>query len=166
MDVRILPMAKVEHCDKSIELIQEEFFLKDLPTRYDDNGSGKYCYKEKGILAEKNTPILFQYQNKIIAMALFETRVQYKPEQDGYHGAYYFKPETIEVFNPISEATLSNIFNKNIKFSTIKYKLNKKFLPKFLSSLENRRGINRDIITKSKKWECVKTVCSKENIAE
>jgi len=165
MDVRILPMDRIEHCDKSIELIQEDFFLKDLPTRYDGDGLGKYCYKEKGIVAEENTPILFQYKNKIIAMALFEKKISFKKEQNGYHGAYYFKPETIEVFNPISEDSICSIFNKSIKFSNVKYKLNKDFLSNFISSLENIRGINRDII-KSKEWECIKTACIKEDATE
>ena len=161
MDVRILPMDSSEHCDKSIEFVQEEFFLKDLPTRYDSNGLGKYCYKTKGIVAQKNTPVLFQYKNKIIAMAIFEKRVQFEEEQDGYFGTYYFNPETIEVFNPISEASICKIFKKNIVFSQTKHKLDKDFLPNFISYLENKRGIDINII-KTKEWGCVKTICSKK----
>ena len=160
MDIRILPMDRVEHCDKSIKIIQEEFFLKDLPTRYDKNGLGKYCYKTKGIVAKKNTPILFQYKKKIIAMATFEKRVKFEKEQNGYFGTYYFKPETIEIFEPVSEATICKIFNKNITFSQTKHKLNGDFLPDFISYLKERRGIDINII-KTQEWDCIKTICYK-----
>ena len=146
MYVRILPMDIIEHCDKKIEDIQKDFFLKDLPSRGDNNGFGKYFYKTKGIIANKNTPILFQYKNKIIAMATFEKRVKFQKEQNGYSGAYYFIPETIEVFKPIDEEAICKIFNKKIIFSQTKHKLNKDFLTVFISYLKERQGI--DIITK------------------
>ena len=158
--VRILPMDEVEHCNQTIEYIQEKFFLEDLPTRYDAYGCAKYCYKTKGILAKEDTPILFQYKNRIIAMALFKKRIKFDEEQDGYFGTYYFKPETIKVFNPISKSDISKVFNKTIIFSQTKHKLDKNFFPDFIATLKNLKEIDKSII-QTKEWGCHKTICHK-----
>jgi len=160
--VRILPMDKEEHCNQTIEYIQEKFFLEDLPRRYDSYGSAKYCYKKNGILAKEDTPILFQYKNKIIAMALFKERIKFDEAQDGYFGTYYFNPETIKVFNPISESDICKIFNKTIIFSQTKHKLDKNFFPDFIATLENLKEVDKSII-KTKEWGCYKTICTNSN---
>ncbi len=156
MNVRILPMDKIEHGNKSIKNLQIDFFLKDLPSRYDNDGLAKYCYKKKGIVATEGTPILFQYKNQIIAMAIFDKIKKFEKEQDSYFGAYYFKPKTIQVFEQISESEICKIFNKEIKFSQIKHTLNKNYLPKFISNLKNKRSIDTNII-KTNKWSCCNT---------
>ena len=77
MNVRILPMDKVEHNDKSIKKLQRDFFLEDLPTRKSNDGY-KYHYIKKGIVAKKGATILFQYKNMIIAKAIFNRRDRWR----------------------------------------------------------------------------------------
>ena len=94
-------------------------------------------------------------------MATFKKRIKFEKEQDGYSGTYYFNPKTIKTFSPISESNICIIFNKNIKFSQTKHKLDKSFLPKFIVSLKNVKEIDENII-KTKEWKCKKTICDFE----
>jgi len=98
--IRILPMDRVyEFEDWEIEKVQEDYFLKTLP----DDRDGEYLYKTLGMKAPKGTVVLFQYDNSIIALARFIKAEEFsQPVNNAYYGAYYFDPNSIVVFDPIS----------------------------------------------------------------
>jgi hypothetical protein len=59
--VRILPMdSELEFNDRTIEQVQQSFFLKTLVG--DGRPPGMYHYREAGLKAEHGTIVLFQYQ--------------------------------------------------------------------------------------------------------
>jgi hypothetical protein len=67
-DVRILPMdAQLEFEGRSIEEVQQSFFLKELlgPERT----PGTYWYRASALDAEAGTTVLFQYTGRLIASA-------------------------------------------------------------------------------------------------
>jgi len=147
LNVRILPMDKVnEHCNRTIKEIQNDFFMNDLPGRYDDIGQGKYCYKKTSLKAKKGTTVLFQYDNLIVAMAKIENIKKFDREQNGYFGAYYFEPESIKIFKPINNFEINRIFKTNIKFSHVKHILNGNMLSDFIKNLQNIQEIDKNII--------------------
>jgi len=147
LDVRILPMDKAnEHGDREIEEIQNDFFMKDLPSRFDNIGRGKYCYKKLGMKAKKGTTVLFQYDNFIIAMATIENIKKFDSNQDGYYGAYYFEPKSIKIFKPINNFEINKIFKTNKKFSNVKHILDGNMLNDFIESLQNVQNIDEKII--------------------
>jgi hypothetical protein len=122
--VRILPMDKHnEFKEQEIEEVQERFFLKDLPYRKDKYGTGKFLYKKSAMNAEPGTIVLFQYDNKIIALAELTLIQKFNKPQIGddydkslpreeYNGAYYFEPTSIVVFDPINSKQIQGIWGE------------------------------------------------------
>jgi hypothetical protein len=94
--IRILPMSRKEFEGKSASEVQEQFFEKALPRR-----NGRYKFYERGLSADADTVVLFQYDNSVIASAVFRaSRPFTRPDEDGCHGCLYFDPGTIRVFRP------------------------------------------------------------------
>src|SRR4030042_6955671 len=117
--IRILPMdKKVEWKDWDTNKIQNIFLRHKLPSKR----KGKYHFKT-GMKAKPGTIVLFQFDNHIIGSALLmcikrsndpqyhdiETELNDDPE---YKGAYYFVPDKIEVFDPIDNKQIQNIWGK------------------------------------------------------
>ncbi len=148
--VRILPMNKIKEFNgASIEDVQNEFFLKELPSRFDGNGGlggGKYCYLKQSMNAPSGlTFVLFQYDNKIIAKARLMEQVKFdNPLHGKYHGAYYFQPESIATFTPINNDDINRLFNVNIKFSNIMHTLDVEYLIKFICHQSNIQKVDMD----------------------
>ena len=95
--------------DWEIEKVQEDYFLKTLP----DDRDGEYLYKTLGMKAPKGTVVLFQYDNSIIALARFIKAEEFsQPVNNAYYGAYYFDPNSIVVFDPISRDEIKQIWGK------------------------------------------------------
>jgi len=158
--IRILPMdRKGEFCGESIKYIQDEFFIKDLPSRFDNIGEGKYCYKKYGMKIKKDTLVLFQYDNMIVAIARLENIKKFDTPQDCYHGTYYFQPESIKVFKPINNTLINKIFNINIKYSNTKHTIKTNFIQDFIDNLEDIRTMDKTIKRYNLK-ECKKKSCS------
>ena len=123
MELRILPMSQSdEFNDISTIEVQTEFFLKDLPSK-----KGKYLYKKSGLLSSRDDFVLFQYDNRIVALAtLINIEVFETPEgvNKEYHGAFYFEPCSIAIFDPIIEEEIENIWPNYFKgYNQIKYNL-------------------------------------------
>lgn len=157
--IRILPMDKKgEFCNANIDYIQNEFFIKDLPSRFDDRGEGKYCYKKYGMKIDKDTLVLFQYDNMIVAIARLENIKKFDTPQDWYHGTYYFKPESIKIFKPINNNLLNKIFNINIKFSNTKHTIETNNIQDF-DNLKDIKTMDKTI-EKYNLIECKKKSCS------
>lgn len=145
--VRILPMdRKYEFKGRSIEDLQNNFFLKELPLRKDQDGWGKYYYKSHGMKAdEKSTLVLFQYDNRIIAHAKLNRIVKFNSPIDVYNGAFYFEPASITTFNPLTNKEINKIFHCDIKFNQAKHKLDIKYIEPFLQELKKKKSFNKNI---------------------
>ena len=66
-EVCIMPMDSVkEFPDWSIEKLQHEFFLEDLPFRPDS----EYLFHKRGLAAEPGTVVLFQFRGFLVASAV------------------------------------------------------------------------------------------------
>lgn len=135
--VRILPMdRKFEFKNWSIEKVQRNFFLQDLPNKEANGRKGRYLYKEKGMVADKGSVVLFQYDNMIIASAILTYIEKFDEPQYGdddaddsyydkvkYTGAFYFEPSSITVFDPINSDEVNKIWNKFKVFSNARHDL-------------------------------------------
>lgn len=141
--IRILPMDKDDEFEQmEINEVQSEFFIKDLPNRKDENGSGKYRYKKQGlILKEQPTLVLFQYNNKIIACADLINVIKFEIPKGAYKGALYFEPTSIKIFDPIDNEEINNIFHCSIKFGQIKHKLNAICAKNFFTKIKNVKQV-------------------------
>jgi hypothetical protein len=141
-DVRILPMdAQLEFEGRSIEEVQQTFFLKELLGA--GRPPGKYWYREAGLVAEPGTVVLFQYEGKLIASATLIGVERFKtPEGGTYKGALYFDVNSIQVFDPVSADVVSAIWPEFKGFSHVKWSLNPKGYAAFeqkLKGVETRR---------------------------
>jgi hypothetical protein len=124
--IRILPMSKKdEFPNKSIEEVQEEFFMGQLIK----NG-GRYNYRKTGMDCYEGSTILFQFDGVIIACAkligidpisMIENDIQ-------YNGAYILDKKSIHVFEPITAKEISAISSEFKFFSQAKQEINYKKL--------------------------------------
>jgi len=155
--IRILPMDKeYEFSGDSVENVQEKFFLTELPSRNDDIGQGKYCYKTNGMNIDKQTTlVLFQYENKIIASARLYDITKFDEPEDVYYGAFYFEPTSIQVFKAISNEEINNIFQCKKKFGQVKHYLDTTYLDTFMSKLLNTKFVNIGNLSVNVNTTCV-----------
>lgn len=118
--VRILPMdSREEFPDWSIERLQLDFFLKDLPFRSDG-----YLYRSAGLQARPGTIVLFQFCGKIIASAaLREVEPFEKPRDETYKGSLHFDPSSIQVFDPVGKDVLTRVWPRVKSLNRVKWSL-------------------------------------------
>ena len=99
MAIRLVPMSKQDPDmkGKTILEIQKNFFDGHLKKH-----AGSFAFKT-AINANDGDLFLFQLEGKVIASAELDKKIK-KPVKDvnGYTGEYYFKSETVKIFNPIS----------------------------------------------------------------
>lgn len=120
-NVRIVPM-KVD--TDTIENVQEEYFENRLP-----NSDTFYNFYDKGLNAEEDDLLLFQYDNHIIASATFVACKNYKktdPLYAQFKRYLLLLPGSIRTFKPISETELQTYINrdlKNVKHIIKKYEI-------------------------------------------
>lgn len=143
--VRILPMDSVkEFPDWSIEKIQHEFFLEDLPLRSD----GEYLFHKAGLEAVSGTVVLFQFRGYIVAKAVLKdirrfenpTVKNYNGERFVYDGALYFKPTSIYVFDRVGPDVIRRIWPEFKQFGQVKHRLDPKNYAAFESLLMHVEG--------------------------
>jgi len=138
--IRILPMdSQLEFDGRSIEEVQQTFFLKELLVP--DRPPGKYWYRESGLNADSGTTVLFQNDGRLIASAtLLEVERFETPEKGTYHGAFYFDVNSIRVFDPIGREVVAAIWPEFKGFSHVKWTLD----PEGLAQLERKlTGVER-----------------------
>ena len=118
--VRILPMdSHEEFPDWSIEQLQLDFFLKDLPFRSDG-----YLYRKSGLQAEPGTVVLFQFCGAIVASAVLRDVERFEtPREKVYEGALYFDPGSIRVFGPVRENVVTRIWPQVKRLGRVKWSL-------------------------------------------
>lgn len=128
LEIRILPMSKKEFCSytipnqvATIEEIQKNFFIKSLK----ENKEKVYKFKKVYLKTTKNSLVLFQYDNQLIASALYKGVNIFKEDSEdfknGYFGSYIFDKDSIKIFSPISNKEFQEI--KEIKFSQAMHKI-------------------------------------------
>jgi len=141
--VRILPMSTDEFPGptddraQSHEEVQSQFFLSELPSRQ----GGRYYYRTKGLDAEPGTVVLFQYNNRIIASAVFNGREPFGEPEGLYHGALRFDVDSIRVFDPVGPEVLRDLWPEEFKgFGNAMAQLNADAYPEFQRRLTDIRA--------------------------
>ncbi|EJU08059.1 AAA family ATPase [Fusobacterium hwasookii] len=128
LEIRILPMSKKEFYSytipnqvATIEEIQKNFFIKSLK----ENKEKVYKFKKVYLKTTKNSLVLFQYDNQLIASALYKGVNIFKEDSEdfknGYFGSYIFDKDSIKIFSPISNKEFQEI--KEVKFSQAMHKI-------------------------------------------
>ena len=124
--VRILPMS--DKADgfrgRSIQDVQARCFLRDLPA-----GSGRWCYQSAGLNAEPGTVVLFQFQARIIASAVFLRDEKFERPIRGRAGVMFFDPSSIRTFEPMNVAAMRKVWPAFSRFGHVKQFLNPTLYP-------------------------------------
>jgi hypothetical protein len=143
--VRILPMSDRApgFVGKSIERVQRELFLRDLPK----NG-GRFRYRATGLSARAGTVILFQYRARIIASARFVCDEKFpkarataegaKAARPRYGGVLHLDVASIETFEPVDVEAMRKAWPGFRGFGHVKQALNGTCYPIFRRRLKNR----------------------------
>lgn len=116
--VRILPMDPKEFDGLSRREVQKSYFQRDLPER-----NGRFLFYKKGLNAEQDDVVLFQYDNALIASARFVDSMHYKKPVNGYHGHLDFEPKSIRIFEPVTFEQTQKIWPKVQDFGQVKWDL-------------------------------------------
>jgi hypothetical protein len=132
--VRILPMSPHEKSfrGRSVEDVQEVFFLKELPS---PRRNGRYRYPTSGLSEEPGAVVLFQYEGRIIASAIFERNERFEQPRDGYKGVLWFDARSIRTFQPVGRDELRAIWPDFTRFGQAKQYLDPKNYPAFEKQL-------------------------------
>lgn len=110
-EIRILPMSKKEEFPEwDYAQMQIYFFMGKLKQLK------KYRYHSKKMTPPPGSIVLFQFDNKIIASAIYLDTIEEK--SDDYNGYYKFDLDSIKIFNPIPKDELIEELqlDKNFKF--------------------------------------------------
>jgi hypothetical protein len=133
--VRILPMSPKEKSfrGRTLEDVQTRFFLEELPL---PPRNGRYRYPTAGLNAEPGTVVLFQYEGRIIASAIFERNERFEEPENGYNGALWFDVKSIRTFAPVGPDKIREIWPEFRSFGHVKQFLNPAQYPAFERQLE------------------------------
>jgi hypothetical protein len=132
--VRILPMSSRQKGfrGRTVEDVQAGFFLEELPF---PPKSGRFRYPTSGLNAEPGTVVLFQYEGKIIASAVFERNERFARPEGSYRGAMWFDVESIRIFEPVGPEKLRSIWPEFQRLGHAKQDLDPVFYPAFEEQL-------------------------------
>ena len=132
--VRILPMS--DKADgfrgRGIAEVQAKIFLRELPRQ-----KGRYRYPSAGLNAEPGTVVLFQYQARIIASAVFLRDEKFAKPIAGYGGAIYFDVKSFRTFDPLDAGAMRKVWPAFRAFGHVKQSLNPTLYPQFKRNLKN-----------------------------
>jgi hypothetical protein len=133
-EVRILPMSPHERSFRGriVEDVQYGFFLKELPS---PGRNGRYRYPTSGLRAAAGTVVLFQYEGKIIASAVFNRNERFEQPEGGYRGALWFDAKSIRVFQPVGPEVVRAIWPEFRYFGHVKQYLDAANYPAFEKQL-------------------------------
>jgi hypothetical protein len=123
--IRILPMSpnQKSFCGRSIAEVQHWFFLTELPS---PQQNGRYRYPTSGLNTERGTVVLFQFQGRIIASAVFVETERFDMPEDSYKGALWFDPGSIRTFQPVGPNEVRAIWPEFRNFGHVKQYLDPK----------------------------------------
>jgi hypothetical protein len=136
--VQILPMSTDVFPGRSIEDVQQRFFLDDLgrPPR-----SGRYQYRTSGLSAEPGKVVLFQFDRRVIASAEFLGSERFAEPEDGYVGVLHFDPGSVRVFDPVVADVLAEVWPDQFPgFGQARTRLAGDRYPLFVARLSNVRA--------------------------
>jgi hypothetical protein len=88
--------------------------------------------------------VLFQFQGAVVASAEFEEAGVFEKPKIGdtglvYHGALYFRPSTICVFDPFDSDMMDQVWFEFKRFNQVKQSLNPQRYKRFLRLRRNVR---------------------------
>jgi hypothetical protein len=131
---RILPMS--DKADgfrgKTVEQVQRDCFLRDLP-----RAKGRYRYPSSGLNAAPGTIVLFQFQARIIASALFLRDEKFDRPRHRYAGQMHFDAASIRTFDPIDIDAMRKAWPGIRPFGHVKQFLNPAGFTAFKRRLKN-----------------------------
>ena len=132
--VRILPMSdRLEGFrGRSIEDVQRRLFLRDLP-RCD----GRFRYPRAGLNAPAGTVVLFQFQARVIASAVFVRDEKFPRPRGGCAGAMHLDPGSIRTFDPVDVESMRKTWPSFRAFGHVKQYLNPARYPMFKRRLKS-----------------------------
>jgi hypothetical protein len=135
--VRIWPMSdKIRgFVGRSIAQVQRETFLGELPSR-----KGRFRYPSMGLNAPPGTVVLFQFQARIIASAVFLRDEKFKRPVGGARGTLHFDAESIRTFDPLDIEAMRAVWPGIRPFGHVKQLLNPVRHSKFRRRLRNIEG--------------------------
>jgi len=118
--VRILPMSDKARgfVGRSIADVQRGLFERDLPA----NG-GRFSYPRAGLVAPVGTIVLFQYQARVIASAVFVRDERFERSVRGYAGVLHFEVGSIRTFEPVDAQTMRKVWPAFRAFGHVKQAL-------------------------------------------
>lgn len=92
--------------------------------------------------ASKDTLVLFQINNKLIASANLESVEKFDEEVEGlYKGAYFFDIDSIKVFDPINARELAEIDKSFKSFSQVKQRIDSSKYDQILSLINSKEKL-------------------------
>jgi hypothetical protein len=132
--VRILPMSdRIKGFNgRSIAQVQEQCFLRDLPSR-----KGRYRYQSTGLKASPGTIVLFQFQARIIASAVFIRDEKFDSPTRRYGGEIHFEPGSFRTFDPLGVEAMQKVWPGFRGFGHVKQRLNPTCYPMFKRRLKH-----------------------------
>lgn len=159
--IRILPMDKIsEFKGWTSQKVQDKFFLNMVPSRILNREQGIYCFKTNKIkLDDKETYILFQFDNHIIACARLDKTISNELCNE-YQGYYVLPPDTVFTFDKISLNDLNkHVFPQNSikRFSQVCHKRTLSNIDSFLCNtkvVKNKKGVELANIIPNHNFQC------------
>lgn len=133
-----------EFPDWTIEKLQHEFFLEDLPFRPDS----EYLFHKACLAAAPGTFVLFQFRGFLVASAVLRNVRRFKKqrveifngERFVYEGALYFEPTSIRIFNPVGPEVVRSIWPEFTGFGQVKHRLDPRGYTVFERELKHVEG--------------------------
>jgi hypothetical protein len=116
---------------RSIAEVQSDIFLRKLPAM-----KGRYTYRTGGLKAEPGTFVLFQFQARIIATAVFLRDEKFERPISGYGGALHFDPKSFRTFDPLDVEAMRKVWPSFRAFGHVKQYLNPTLYPLFKRRLK------------------------------
>ena len=120
--------------DLSIAEVQEIYFLDKLP-----NGDGRFPYRSSGLSAPAGTVVLFQFQARIIATAVFQRDEKFDSPKKGHGGVLHFEPRSFRTFDPLDVEAMRKAWPRFRGFGHVKQSLHPGMYPAFNRRLKNVR---------------------------
>lgn len=131
--VRILPMSG--HVEgfrgRTIAQVQTTWFLRRIPA-----GGGRWRYPSTGLAAAPGTVVLFQFQARIIASAVFLQDEKFPTPRARCRGVLHFQPDSFRTFQPLDAEAMRHAWPGFRGFGHAKQRLNPLRYPAFLRQLK------------------------------
>jgi hypothetical protein len=117
---------------RTIEDVQSDIFLRKLPAM-----GGRYHYQSTGLSSDPGTLVLFQFQARIIASAIFARDEKFDPPQEDFGGILHFDPASFRTFHPLDIPAMRKICPAFRAFGHVKQFLNPTLYSKFNKHLKD-----------------------------